>query len=329
MRGRPGILIIHSGGIGDLLLALPAMRVFRRSFSLFPLEMMGRPERLSLVAHDLKARALHSIDQAGMAFFYAPEAQLPPRLVQFFSAFRAVLVFGKAGGEILGENLERAGVPRILRVPSFPPEKMKVHVSHFLVEALKGAGIEGEDSFQPLTLPEDSRRFAADFLARHGVGEGEPILAIHPGSGSPRKNWPLENFARVLAWARERARILLIAGPAEAGTREALEAWRKGGTLLADHLPLLSLAALLQKCRAYLGNDSGITHLAASLAVPTVALFGPTDPAVWGPLSPAVRVLRGNPAADFGPAPASSPGPRGGVNIVVEEVLPILGALIG
>jgi heptosyltransferase-2 len=324
------ILIIHSGGIGDLLLALPAMRIFRRAFPASPLEMLGRPERLALVAHDLRAEALHSIDQAGMAYFYSDDADLPPRLGSFFSSFGVALLFGKTGGKILAKNLERAGVARILSIPSFPPEGLKVHASHFLMDTLNSKGIEGEKAFSPLELPEDGRRFANEFLAGHGWKEGEQILAIHPGSGSPAKNWRPENFARVADWAKDRARILLLSGPAEDGAKEVRRSLKRAEPLVADNLPLLHLAGLLKQSRAYLGNDSGITHLAASLAVPTVALFGPTDPTVWGPWFPAVRILHGKisstPCIPGTRHKAAAPCP---VNITLQEVLDILNPLIG
>ena len=56
--------------------------------------------------------------------------------------------------------------------------------------------------------------------------------------------------------------------------------------------PLLEVARQLQQCKCYVGNDSGITHLAAMLGVPTIALFGPSDPTTWHPVGPSVRVIR-------------------------------------
>ncbi len=285
------MLIIHSGGIGDLLLALPAMRVFRHAFPNAILEMMGRPERLALVAYDLRASVLHSVDQAGMAYFYAEDGSFPPRLGAFFSSFGVVLLFGGAGGNILAKNLKRAGAGRVISLPPFAPEGLGVHVSDYLVESLGREGIEGENAGAPLQLAEETLTAAQAFFTRSGVQEGARILAIHGGSGSPGKNWPPEKFAMVADWAAERAGILLLSGPAERGAEEIRKAMKKGSPLGADSLPLIRLAGLLNWSRAYLGNDSGITHLAASLGVPTVALFGPTDPAVWGPRGIAVRIL--------------------------------------
>jgi len=326
MAGLPSqaekILIIHSGGIGDLLLALPAMRMFRRAFPRPTLALLGRPERLSLVAYDLQAQSVHSIDRAGMAYLYAEGGSLPAELSDFFSAFDVVLVFGRSSGSLLAENLKKAGAGRVILLPSFPPEVSKVHVADYLVDCLKTSGIDGNDSFSPLLLPEESMNltrknppspgevgvaatsrgeppfgkgglggFGKHFLSDLGWKERDRIWAIHPGSGSPAKNWSPENFAAVAEGMSRRGKIFLISGPANDGLDEVRKALRKANPLVLENLPLLQLAALLKRSTAYLGNDSGITHLAAVLGLPTVAIFGPTDPATWGPRGSEVRIL--------------------------------------
>ncbi len=274
-----------------MLLALPAMRMFRRAFPRSTLALLGRPERLSLVAFDLQAQSVHSIDRAGMAYLYADGGALPVELSDFFSAFDAVLVFGRSSGSLLAENLKKAGAGRGIVLPSFPPEAAKVHVADSLVDALKVSGFEEEGSFHPLQLPDDPSDFAGSFLRNLGGEAGDPVLAIHPGSGSPAKNWSPENFAMIADRAGEQAGILLISGPAQDGVGEVRRAMKKARPLVAQNLSLLQLAALLKRSTAYLGNDSGITHLAAALGLPTLAIFGPTDPAIWGPRGPGVRIL--------------------------------------
>ncbi len=330
MLSHPGkVLIIHSGGIGDLLMALPAMRVFRHAFPNATLEMMGRPERLALVAHDLRASFLHSIDQAGMAYFYAEDASLPPRLRAFFSSFGAVLLFGGAGGNILAKNVKRAGAGRVISIPPFPPEGLRVHVSDYLVESLRREGIQGENACLPLQLPQEALNAAQGFFAGWGAKEGARILAIHPGSGSPRKNWPPENFARVADWAAERAETLLLSGPAERGAEEIRKAMKKAGPLVGDTLPLTRLAGVLKWSRAYLGNDSGITHLAASVGVPTVALFGPTDPEVWGPRGAGVRIIHDKKPCPPGSFESQNHGcDPWRINIDPDEVTEVLAPLL-
>jgi heptosyltransferase-3 len=118
-------------------------------------------------------------------------------------------------------------------------------------------------------------------------------IAVHPGSGSPRKNWPAERWREVIA--RLPAPVLLIRGEAEAERWNALGPNLSSGAAnpeIAANLPLEALIAKLAQCRLFLGHDSGISHLAAACGVPSLLLFGPTDPAVWAPPAPHVRVIR-------------------------------------
>lgn len=103
------------------------------------------------------------------------------------------------------------------------------------------------------------------------------FVAIHPFSGSSSKNWPLDKFRHVAAALR---------WPVEfsAGPEEALDGARRFESRL-------ELAHWLAEARVYLGNDSGVSHLAASVGTPVVALFGPTDPAVWAPRGDRVTIL--------------------------------------
>jgi len=115
-------------------------------------------------------------------------------------------------------------------------------------------------------------------------------ILIHPGSGSPAKNWPAERFADVVRGLGD-APLRLVVGEADAGAADAVDA------ALGRRLPrlvqpsLTELAGRLAGCRAYLGNDSGVSHLAGLCGTRTVALFGPTPATVWHPLGPRVTVV--------------------------------------
>lgn len=109
---------------------------------------------------------------------------------------------------------------------------------------------------------------------------------VHPGSGSPRKNWPVERFVE-LSHRLERAgrRIVWIRGPAEMGQPEVWAGER------IDRPSLQALAATLAASRLFIGNDSGVSHLAAAVGAAVVTLFGPTRAEVWRPDGPRVRVV--------------------------------------
>jgi heptosyltransferase-3 len=100
-------------------------------------------------------------------------------------------------------------------------------------------------------------------------------IIIHPGSGSPKKMWP--HFESLL----ERLPNAVVLRD-----RERIRCAR-----VLENLSLVELSQHLRRCRAYIGNDSGITHLAAYLGCPTIALFGPTDPRVWGPIGRRSRII--------------------------------------
>jgi ADP-heptose:LPS heptosyltransferase len=195
---------------------------------------------------------------------------------------------------------------------------------------LRAAGIEGQSSFSALRLPEEALIFARRFWAGFGLKEEERVLAIHPGSGSPGKNWDARKFAAVADWASERCQVLLISGPAQDGVEEFRDSMKKARPLVADNLPLIHLAALLKATTVYLGNDSGITHLAASLGLPTVALFGPTNPALWGPKGPGVRIIYGkNLYTPCSPGAPSESSRHYLESIQTDQVVEVLSPFLG
>ena len=134
----------------------------------------------------------------------------------------------------------------------------------------------------------------------------EGTIALAPGSGSPRKNWPVESWielAHTLVDSGKASRLLLLTGEVEAanGLRDTVEdGLRALPVRHLDHAPLPEVAAALAGCTGFVGNDSGITHLAAGIGIPTVALFGPTDPAVWSPVGERATVLTAPPGEEGG-----------------------------
>ncbi len=116
-------------------------------------------------------------------------------------------------------------------------------------------------------------------------------VLLHPGSGGLAKCWPLHHFPR-LAWHLRKAGFSIhwLLGPAEVDRYVDEQLHGEIGHIHRN-LPLTDVLALLAGCSAYVGNDSGITHAAAALGRPTIALFGPTNPAVWAPRGKSVTAL--------------------------------------
>ena len=173
---------------------------------------------------------------------------------------------------------------------AFPPRDM--HASENCVAALADSGCRAVDERSLVRSPRYPGEQAVDLLARLGAA----FVAVHPGSGSARKNAPAALFAALCRELSPTARWLLIEGPADevaaAGVASVPGAVRTGA------LSLHALAAMLSRASLYVGNDSAVTHLAAALGVPTVALFGPTDPRTWAPVGPRVAFVAA-PQGDF------------------------------
>jgi ADP-heptose:LPS heptosyltransferase len=125
------------------------------------------------------------------------------------------------------------------------------------------------------------------------------LIIFHPGSGSRKKVWPLDRFLDLLHYLQKRfrSRMAIVLGPAEGSevhkTFEEMEQEiGANAPIVVKGLSLLQLASVMEGCRLFIGNDSGISHMAAALEIPTIAIFGPTDPRVWSPRGEKVWVVR-------------------------------------
>ena len=295
------MLVIHQGALGDFILALPALMTLRKSFPQAKPVIMGYPGILELVEKRFYAEEIVSVDQRGVASFFVPGGDLDPGLSQYFGTFDLIVVFGKeAEGSILS-NLRRVCQGQIIHLNSFPPLNERIHLTDHLLRELRRNHIAGEEQDPQLFLSHSDQVWGRSYCKKKGLTEDEKAKAIvlHPGSGSRRKVWPVERFIDLVHYFQGHAssRLLIVLGPAEAGEiQEAFEnmQWERGATapVLIKGLSLIGLASVIEGCRVFIGNDSGITHMAAAVSAPTVAIFGPTDPKRWAPRGKHVAVVR-------------------------------------
>ncbi len=286
MAGR--ILVIRGGAIGDFILTLPAIKLLRENFPEAHLEILGYQHIIALAEGRYYAAATRSIEYGAMAGFFVPNSELAPDLVEYFASFHQIISYLFDPELFFESNLRRAGAKNILR--AFVRVDDSDHAAQQLAQPLQRLALYLEDAAATVHLTEADHTFAARFLAEC---DERPLVAIHPGSGSPGKNWAVEKWVELgRALMRRDVQILIVGGEAdEQRLAELCEAWRDAPILVARHLPLPHLAAVLARSRAFIGHDSGISHLAAAVGASCVLLFGPTDPAVWAPANPEVKVL--------------------------------------
>lgn len=295
------VLVIHQGALGDFILALPSLEAFRKAYPQARSVIMGYPRILELVEQRFYAEEILSIDQKGMASFFVRGGPLDRSLSQFFSTFDLIVVFGKdAEGPILW-NLRRVCQGRILHIDPFPPWDEGIHITDHLLKQFAEYGFSPSTLNPRLELKKSDRDWARDFWRGKGLTmeDRSRAVIVHPGSGSRKKVWPLDRFLGLVRYLGKHlpSKIIIVLGPAEGlevhRTFEGME-WEVGANppVLVKGLSLLNLAAVMEGSRLFIGNDSGISHMAAALGIPTIAIFGPTDPRVWSPRGKKVWVVR-------------------------------------
>jgi ADP-heptose:LPS heptosyltransferase len=177
--------------------------------------------------------------------------------------------------------------PHVARVlthdPAPPPGR---HAAEWLAAPVRRLGLDVPSVLPAIVFTAEEHRAAGAWATRLPPR----FLALHPGSGSPDKSWPEERFRALASRLAEGRPWLLVTGAADAGARAALRTIP--GAVEAHGAPLRILGALLARTGLFVGNDSGVSHLAAASGAPTLALFGPTDPVTWSPRGPTVATLR-------------------------------------
>ncbi|HXV63037.1 MAG TPA: glycosyltransferase family 9 protein [Vicinamibacteria bacterium] len=280
--GGARILVIRPGALGDTLLAFPALASLRRAVGpTGAVELVGSLPAARLAHDDVHASAVHSFDRALFGAFFEPGSWDEP-LTGFLSSFQYIVAWSN-----LPRLRELARSAEIVEGSSRPP--VGAHASDHLSSTLAPLGIDPGCGAPELVIRESSHLGAARFLNENGLGQSR-FIAIHPSSGSLQKNWPWERFAGVARRARQEGlEVLWIEGESDRDVVRTVA--RSVGGVVARHLELAVLAALLARATLYLGNDSGVSHLAAAAGAPTVALFGTTDPASWAPRGRTVEVV--------------------------------------
>lgn len=248
-------LVIRPGAIGDCILAMPAIRHLACEY----LEIW-LPSSVCLLLRALGNKVV-SLATTGLDTTAVGDLGMSGPLKRKLQSFDSIVSWYGANREEFRETMLGTGVPCQFH-SALPPSGYGGHATDFFLDQV--GGVKG-------AVPRLDVRPRADRSA----------VVIHPFSGSKKKNWPLQRYHEVAE--RLSCDVEWSAGPEE----ELPEAMR-----FSD---LYDLAEWIRGAQLYIGNDSGITHLAAVTGVPTLALFGPTDPNVWAPRGENVTVLRAEP----------------------------------
>ncbi len=265
-------LLVRPGAIGDCLCSLPALYHLRGDQT----EIWTNGAVAPLVGFGDRVRSLAGtgFDRLGI-----PGVIASLELVEILRGFDEILTWSGHNQPALRDRAHKLDLP-IHFFPALPEHGAPIHVSDFILEqtiAWHGARSEPEEWIQPsgrrFLLTRTCAEAQPNVINRRGA---RPLVVLHPYSGSALKNWPLDRFLRLAESLSTKADIRWCASLEDPLPDSlAASAWR--------HPDLCSLARDLTKATIYVGNDSGITHLAAMLGIPTVVFFGPMNPVQWLP----------------------------------------------
>jgi ADP-heptose:LPS heptosyltransferase len=265
IRTGVNVLVLRALGIGDLLVAVPALRGLRRAFP---------GDRIVLAAPDNLAELVGltgAVDEllptAGLGALRAPGT---PDL--------AVNLHGAGPESIVDLLAARPGTIVTHRHPRFPglsgPRwREQVHEVRRWCGLLAWYGIHADLEDLGLARPE---------LPTPAPG----TVVVHPGAKARARRWPPDRFAEVAKrLTRKGHAVVVTGGPDERELVKTVvrQAHLPASATLAGRLGLGELAALVAGARLVISNDTGVGHLATAYGTPSVLLFGPTEPARWGP----------------------------------------------
>jgi heptosyltransferase III len=284
------ILVIRPGALGDALLTFPVLKALRASSEAIHITLVSHPAVLELARTWDLAKLTENYSSARWSELFLSNGIRSTRLLSELAATNLAVCWLHDEEGLVEHNLRNAGCQDVICAPGRPPEKTYEHIVHYLGTTLN------------LNLSEITQFTLKSGLTpleveRDPASPQAKMVAIHPGSGGAKKCWPIENFAQLITYLQQHnIPTLLLSGPADQERllqlRKLLLPSQSTSLRILENAPLSDLCREFQNCRCYLGNDSGITHLAALSGLPTIALFGPSDPRIWRPVGSRVHLIQ-------------------------------------
>jgi heptosyltransferase-2 len=276
------MLIVRGGAIGDFILTLPALAALRNTFPETHLEVLGYPNVAELARAGGLIDAFRSIEAGPLSRFFARNAKLDQGWADYFDSFNLIISYLYDPDRIFQTNVGRASKAQFIQGRHRPDEALDEHATSVFLKPLESLAIFDAEHIPKLNLPAPSVSLAGRWMA------------LHPGSGSERKNWKIDRWTELVRWLQQETdfNILLVGGEAEGMRLDHLARNIPSARFRrAERLPLAELAGHLRRCELFLGHDSGITHLAAAVGCPVVSLWGPSRRPIWQPRSQSVTVI--------------------------------------
>ena len=279
-------LVLFPGSLGDFLCFLPALEEIASSTAGDVVEVAARGELAEMIGLFPFVRYSLSLENRIFAqLFSRPAARrrdeevlLPFPVSEIFSWF------GHSYPEV--EANLRTLTPGQVHSFAFFTGQEDCHASVYYRRCVGAEELRGPS----LILGEKEKQWLDQYWQVQNWPPSSRVLIVHPGSGGQRKRWVAEGFVEVCRWWQKtkKGKVLVVLGPAE---EKEVRQWRQTGSQVESCLSLVQVAALVSRADVYVGNDSGISHLAGAVGARGIVLFGPTCPQQWRPLGGALSII--------------------------------------
>ena len=301
-------LIVQPGAIGDCILSLPLAAFMKETLQLGGIDLLGHTEYVGFLPGRSCINGVHSIDSLDLHRLYAATDtfELGDRdaLISAFSDYAWIATFLGEPDSNFEQNLiyttNCSHSAEIITLSMKPPKDYYEHLADFYIQqfvdqsglSLPPRPAQTCDYF--IRATESDVDTGRELLREAGVDPSSKLVVIQPGSGGAVKCWCLDNFLAITEKLSSKGiEVLFLLGPAELerfSDTTIRNTIGRVAKVLSD-LSLTQVLGLLSCVDGFIGNDSGITHLAAALGMTTLAVFGPTNPAVYKPIGPSVIVF--------------------------------------
>lgn len=292
-RNQPRVLMVHPGALGDVLLARLAVQALRRRFPHDAITFLGGRAAGTLLHECGEVHRVFPAESAYLSELLAGIEHVSPPFREWLEPTHTAVGWFTDSDDAAAGTLRAIGVQSIQFNSALSPHYHAEHQADRYCEAI-GLPVSHPALCQFLTVPLRTREEGRRVLEMLLVAKDKPLVVIHPGSGSTRKCIESWRLAQVIEWLLESgAAPLLLEGPADQVSVASMV------SRLTTVLPVVRgesvtvVAGILSQAALYIGQDSGITHLAAAIGIPTIACFGPTSPHRWAPRGSNVTVLTG------------------------------------
>ncbi len=296
------ILVVRNDGIGDLLNSTPALALLRENYPSAEICVLAQPLNAAVLTGNPHVNRVLIFDREGthrrlrdrLRFYHALQREEFDLAIAMRTASWSNFVTLLSGARFRLGRYQKHAKGTFTHKWRGNYEKGHVHEVDRNLELMRLICTGKGNRQLVFNLLDDEISFAKGQLMDWGVGANDFVVCLHPGGSSFDKQWPSENYARLADWliSEYNAKILILRGPNEAHLTRHIQKTMTHPSIAQAPESIRNLAALMKHCALVICNDSGPMHIAATLNVPMVAIFGPTDHVAWEPLSDEATIVR-------------------------------------